>query len=294
MHNPHYPNAGRNYELPAPEAGDEPDEEKYMDFLRTQVRDLCTNYGTIHGFWWDGMMFGRKDPSVNAMIRSLQPAAVINGRGFDEGDFATPERDWDDSVHRLESFAKPTEACQSVGKQSWGYRKNEDFYSNRHLIASIDNALAKGGNYLLNVGPDANGVITEEYRRIVLDIGRWYRSVREAFEGTDTIRINDDHDILVTRRGSTLYVHLAKPPATNTVVLRPLAIPPVRAVVLNTGKNADTRVENLPCHHREKEPDLRVANLPVNENADTVLVIRLDFETLPGQIAPSARADTVA
>jgi hypothetical protein len=60
------------------------------------------------------------------------------------------------------------------------------------------------------------------------------------------------------------------------------------------GKNAETRIEMLPWHHREGKPYLRIANLPVNENADTVLVVRLDFETLPGQIAASTRAETVA
>ncbi len=68
---------------------------KYLDFLRAQVRELCTNYGEIHGFWWDMNVPKHVDPSINAMIRQLQPEAVINNRGFDDGDFGTPERDYD-------------------------------------------------------------------------------------------------------------------------------------------------------------------------------------------------------
>ena len=128
-HQRNYPNAGRPYELAAPAPGDEPDEEKYIEFLRRQVQELCTKYGEIHGFWWDANELKRKDPSLNALIRSLQPKAVINNRGFDEGDYGTPERDWDEWVNTEVRFVKPVEACQSVGYQSWGYRANEDYYT---------------------------------------------------------------------------------------------------------------------------------------------------------------------
>jgi len=53
------------------------------------------------------------------MIRKLQPQAAINNRGFDEGDFGTPERDFDAGTSDLKEFHKPVEACQSVGMESW-------------------------------------------------------------------------------------------------------------------------------------------------------------------------------
>ena len=109
-----------------------------MDFLKAQVRELCSNYGEIHGFWWDMNVPQFKDPSINEMIRQLQPNAVINNRGFDEGDFGTPERDYDNAAAEAKGFDRMTEACQSVGMESWGYKKDEDYYSDRHLIASID------------------------------------------------------------------------------------------------------------------------------------------------------------
>ena len=118
---PNYPNEGRQHEIP-PQPGDSPDWEKYLEFLKAQVRELCTNYGKIHGFWWDANVPKYKDTSINAMIRQLQPDAVINNRGFDDGDFGTPERDYqkDESV----SFDHPTEANQAVGMESWGYRSD--------------------------------------------------------------------------------------------------------------------------------------------------------------------------
>jgi len=69
---PNFPNSGGPYELPAPEPGDEPDIEKYKDYVRRQVQELCTQYGKIGGFWWDCQVFKHEDPSFNEMIRRLQ------------------------------------------------------------------------------------------------------------------------------------------------------------------------------------------------------------------------------
>src|SRR5215510_11936126 len=51
-HQPNYPNQGRSHELP-PQTGDQPDWPRYLEFLKAQVRELCTNYGELGGFWWD-------------------------------------------------------------------------------------------------------------------------------------------------------------------------------------------------------------------------------------------------
>ena len=57
------------------------------------------------------------DPSINDMIRELQPNAVINNRGYDEGDFGTPERDYNPELDAELGFGRMTEACQSIGKE---------------------------------------------------------------------------------------------------------------------------------------------------------------------------------
>ena len=177
-HHPNYPNQGRSHELPQPEPGDNPDFDQYLAFLKAQVRELCTNYGDIHGFWWDMNVTGEVIPEVNNMIRELQPAAVINNRGFDDGDFGTPERD-NTPLNEVRAFDKPTEACQAVGRESWCYRENEDYYSDLHLMRSIDKTLAKGGNYLLNVGPKADGTLPDEAVAILNRVSRWYHAVKE-------------------------------------------------------------------------------------------------------------------
>ena len=279
-HQPNYPNQDRSHELPGPGPDDEPDIDRYMAFLKAQVRELCTRYGEIACFWWDMNVTGVVDPSINAMIRHLQPNALINNRGFDDGDFGTPERDYDASIDEAPAFDRPTEACQSVGIESWGYKRDEDYYTDGHLIRSIDKYMARGANYLLNVGPMADGTIPPEPTRILRTVGDWYGRVREAFDAEPASHLTVNRDVLLTRRGNTLYVHLHKVPATSRVVLKPMDKLPRAATLLNTGEPVEVGVDLLPTQYVDYRPYLRLRNLPVNELSNTALVIKLEFDAL--------------
>jgi alpha-L-fucosidase len=279
-HQPNYPNQGRSHELP-PQAGDQPDLDRYLEFLKAQVRELCTDYGEISGFWWDMNVTGHVDPAINQMIRKLQPSAVINNRGFDPGDYGTPERDTDPSGEDLPVFERRTEACQSVGAESWGYRKDEDYYSDRHLMRSIDKYLARDANYLLNVGPMPDGTIAPEPAAILRRIGNWYGAVRESLEGTvPASNFTVNRSVMLTRKGNTLYVHLVRDPLTEAVKLKPLETMPRRATLLNTGRPVDCTVTMVPSDHLEQKAYLRIHNLPVNEMANTLMVVKLEFDRL--------------
>jgi len=282
-HQPNYPHAGRPYEFSGPQPGDRPDAGKYLDYLKGQVRELCTRYGKIHGFWWDGNVLKLQDPSINALIRDLQPGIVINNRGLDEGDFGTPERDWDAFVDTDQAFARPVEACQSIGFQSWGWRKDEDYYSDAHLIASIQKILAKGGNFLLNVGPKADGTFPRVATKLLDRLGAWVATVKESL--VDAVPANDllsEHDVLLTRRDNILYVHVHRQPATDAIYLHPLMDRPCRATVLNTGRPVHVDVADLPWLH-DKTPNraLRISRLPVNRRSLAGWVIKLEFDRPP-------------
>ena len=288
---PNYPNEGRHHEL-QPQPGDSPDWDKYMEFLKAQVRELCTNYGEIHGFWWDMNVPQYKDTSVNAMIRKLQPKAVINNRGFDEGDFGTPERDYDNAANEAKGFERLTEACQSVGMESWGYKKDEDYYTDRHLISSIDRYLARDANYLLNVGPTGEGEIPEQSADILKRIGVWKKAVDESFINvkTDSEMINSP-GVLVTKRDKTVYVHLNRLPVGNGIKLKPVTVAPEKATLLNNGKKVDFVVNLCPSDHATQQPYLRLRNLPVAEFSNSVMVIKLEFDKPLEEISKTEKQD---
>ncbi len=295
-HHPSYPNQGRHHELPGPLPGDEPDWPKYLEYLKGQVRELCTNYGPVRHFFWDMNVPGHRDPAINAMIRELQPGIVINDRGFDEGDFGTPEREYGKpESDRKTRFERPTEACNSVGTQSWGYRKDEDYYSGVFLIQSMDGMMSKGAHYLLNVGPDARGRIPDHSSRILREIGAWYRKVREAFsDAQPATELTQNRDVLLTRRGNTLYAHLPMPARADALLLAPISIKPVRAVLLNTGAVLSCTTDVLPGYWQKQEGVLRVRGIPREVLAgNETLVLRLDFEGGLDQPASTAATEFV-
>jgi alpha-L-fucosidase len=280
---PNYPNQGRHHEIP-PQAEDSPDWEKYMAFLKAQVTELCTNYGEVRHWFWDMNVPEYKDPSVNQLIRSLQPNVVINNRGFDEGDFGTPERDYGhDLAKGASGFRRHTEACNSIGSQSWGYRKDESYYSTSYLIESIDNMMCNGANYLLNVGPDAEGRIPGVEVDVLREIGSWYGRVRESFgDSAPASELTTRKNVLLTRRGNTIYVHLKKPVQSDAIVLPPIDVLPEKAVLLNTGEKLECSTEMLPVHWQKASRFLWIKGLPRNllDSSET-LVIRLDFHECP-------------
>lgn len=292
---PFYPRAGRAHESPA-EPGDVPDLPRYMEFVRAQVHELCTHYGELHVFWWDANRTGFQDRSINDMIRALQPNCVINDRGWDDGDFGTPERSYDAGADAVHAFSRRTEACESVGSQSWGYRRDEDYFTPRYLMGRIDLMMAKGANYLLNVGPDARGRIPAPQRRILRTVGSWYGRVREAFDGTTLASdLSSNRQVLLTRRGDTVYVHLNECPKTTAVVLRPLNVLPRSATLLNTGAPVACDLNRLPALHAEPVTTaLRLYGLPVQRLAGQVPVVRLEFDAEFESEGAPVRRESVA
>ena len=280
-HHPHYPNMGRHHEMFGPRPGEVQNEEKYLEYVRNQVRELCTNYGKLYEFFWDVNVGEFHAPELNETVRRLQPQAVINDRGPAPGDYSTPER----HVPEGSVFHKPTEACQSMGRESWGYREDEDYYSHKFLMQSMDKVLAMGGNYLLNVGPMADGTLPGECSAGLKRIGAWYQKVRESFCGTTPCsymlaagqtQLFRYDTVLLTRKGNTFYIHLCDDLQTTSVVLPGFDIDPEEAVLLNDGRSLPHVVDVLPWRWREK-PCLRIKNIPVNEITGEVMVIKITF-----------------
>ena len=272
----HHPNAYNplsTHQVPS-EPGDKPDMVAYKEYVKAQVKELLTKYGEIVCFFWD-IPTKVAAPEMNELVRRLQPGILINDRGWDEkGDYSTPER----NVPEGSAFTNLTEACESVGSQSWGYRENEDYHAVGYLTRSIDRVLSMGGNYLLNVGPKVDGSIPDEALDLLRRTGEWYRNVRESYRSVVTVPtlVNSD-GAFVTRRGKTVYLHYPKGLSARGVNARPLAKLPQNVTLLNTGANLKAELTVLPREWEKKGASLHVCGIPVDQLEGESVVIRLDF-----------------
>lgn len=259
-----------------PEDGDVPDNISYRQYVKAQVRELLSNYGPIYTWFWD-IPPKIYDPSLNELVRSLMPGILINDRGYSEGDFSTPER----SIPDGESFERHTEACDSVGVHSWAYRINEDYHTQAYLTQSIDKILLMGGSYLLNVGPDADGIIPEKAVELVRKCGLWYNSVKEAFsEGAQPCNEFSSDIFWAAKKDNIYYIHIKNLDCTG-ISLAPINKLPKSVTMLNTGESIDFSVETYPADYTGKygicnPPHLRLRNINVIENG-CPMVIRIEF-----------------
>jgi len=251
---------------------------EYRTFMKNQMVELLTGYGKIYTLFWDIPPFVQDDSSLNDLARKLQPGIFINDRGFDKGDFSTPEREY--KAQEMTRFTRMTEACNSLGQQSWGYREQEDFYSLRHIKTAIDKYMAMGASYLLNVGPDGRGVVTEAYADRLKAVGDWYNKVKIGLEGTD----GDDYDycdehnaFIATKKDGKTYLHYYDGLMSSAVALKNFPSVPKSVKLLNTGALLPAKAERLPEFFdidtgRSEITYLHISGIPVDELNEPIVL----------------------
>lgn len=254
-------------------AGTKPDIDKYFAYLTAQVRELCTGYGRVACWWWDGAWDHnnpagrRKLAEVNAMIRELQPGILVNNRAATPGDFETPER-YVPATGLTSPDGSPVlwESCMtlSAGRGSrapgacWGYDKNETQYeSAEHCIRMLVDVVSKGGNLLLNVGPTPEGRIQQVEAEVLEAIGRWLEVNGEAIYGTTASPFPHLPFFgRTTVKGSTLYVHIFDWPSNRRIELPGLTTRILTARVLGdpTAPLAITQRKSTAVIHLSEKP----------------------------------------
>jgi len=262
----------------------EPDLPTYLEFIKNQITELLTNYGKIYTFFWD-IPPRIKDTSFNELVRKLQPGIYINNRGFDEGDFSTPERDY--SALSTGRFEKMTEACNSVGEQSWGYRRNEDFHTVKYLMSAIDEIMAMGGSYLLNVGPRPDGIIDEEYLKRLEVVGNWYNRMEGCLEGhqEDTfdykIAKEKFNKYVVNKKNGKSYFHFYNGIMSSAVSFEKFPSNPKSVRLMNTNQKLEYKIEILPEYFmktgRSEDMYLHITGIPADELVSEPIVIEIEW-----------------
>jgi alpha-L-fucosidase len=197
--------------------GAEPDWPKYQDFLEGQVRELCTKYGRVDGFWWDGTHRSEaawRGRRLYEMIKSYHPHAVVNDRAR-YGDFFTPER----QIPAL-PVGVPCECCDSTTVKGWGYRKGSPLYSVPRLLNDFLSVTSLGANYLLNVGPLPDGTIPLGQQERLRDMGDWLKTNGEAIYASDgCVFAKPIPNVKATRKNRTVYLHLLRWPDSDWLEL---------------------------------------------------------------------------
>lgn len=185
----HSDNYGANLWDPAQISYEEYIEKK----AKPQVEEILTKYPDLIELWYDFPRFMNKQQSFEfyKLAYELQPECLINSRvGNDLGDFLVAG---DNEIPTPEKVARiKTKTWETPGtlNNTWGYKSYDvDYKSPHELIFWITSISSKGGNYLLNVGPDGNGEIPPESQDLLLEIGQWMDINGEAVYGTHRWKI---------------------------------------------------------------------------------------------------------
>jgi alpha-L-fucosidase len=226
----------RNWETDRPTEG--ADFRKYVDYMKAQLKELLTNYGEIGVLWFDGEWENTWNEKYGKEIynycRTIQPGLIINNRvgagrmdmegltkeGMFGGDFGTPEQ----QIPATGLPGTDWETCMTMNDH-WGYNKNDkNFKSPKELIRNLVDIASKGGNFLLNVGPTAEGLIPPESVESLRTIGKWMDANGEAIRGSQASPFKSIEWGRCTRKeipgGVRLYLHVFDWPQDQTLVVR--------------------------------------------------------------------------
>ena len=194
------------------------DIRRYAHYLHGQVRELLTRYGRIDYLFFDfsypTRTWGGKgtddwqSEELLAMVRELQPAAIVNDRLGIAGDFVTPEQYQPQAPMVRDGRRVPWEACQTLNG-SWGYdRDNLAYKSPDLLIRMLVDGVSKDGNLLLNVAPTGRGRLDPRATGLLQEVGEWMSLNECSIRGCGASEFSAPADCRYTQRGDRLYLHL--------------------------------------------------------------------------------------
>lgn len=209
------------------------DFDKYLEYMHGQIKELCTNYGKIDIFWFDFSyddMRGEKWKATELvrMIRSYQPDVLmdnrleVSGEGFGSlatqnpteycGDFVSPEQIIPPEGV-VDDMGKPVvwESCITMNN-NWGYNSRDNHFKTADIvIKKLVECVSKGGNMLINVGPDARGNIPAQSLEILEKVGNWMHANGEAIYNCGRSELPRPDYGRITQNGKDIYFHVNEP-----------------------------------------------------------------------------------
>lgn len=286
--------AGNTWDFGPDQDADGKERKPYDAYLRDkaepQVRELLTSYGPVALVWFDTprMMTPERAQRFADVVRTLQPRTLIDGRLGAEGDYVSTS----DNVIPSGVQERYWEVPATIN-HTWGYRQDDQDWKSPGAVAfKLVDSVSKGGNYLLNVGPRADGTIPERSQEVLRTVGAWLRRNGDAVygagptpwggelgepsaRGTKDLRGNllvlPHDEWRVTTRPGRLYFTFFHEPRV------PFELPPMR----NAVKRAYTLADGAPIEVAvEGEHRTLVVPRPMLDPMATVVVVEIEGESV--------------
>lgn len=266
-----------------------PEWPMYLEYMRLQVAELLTHYGPAAIVWFDGLNDQRKYDGARVvdMIRQLQPATLVNDRLGVDADYETPEQfipsaiptkgirltgiDPNVSTQLKNSIPRPEdfrlwETCMTINN-TWAYNKNDhEFKSGQTLIRSLVEVASRGGNFLLNVGPQPDGQIQPEFQQRLSAIGDWLTLNGDAIYGTTYGPVQGLANLCTTAKDKSIYVHVFDWPADGVCEISGIEPRVMSVRLLANGKPLTFRQTEgkLQVDISAQAPDPNVSVIAIN------------------------------
>ncbi|NOV00732.1 alpha-L-fucosidase [Paenibacillus planticolens] len=199
--------------------------DQYVSEMKAQLRELIEKYDPAL-LWFDGewnSWWTKQDGrDLYKYLRTIKNDLVINNRvgkkEEDDGDYGTPER-----TIPANGLPYPWETCQTIA-DSWGYRSWDSYKSAKTLVTELVSTSSKGGNYLLNIGPMANGLIPDQSIDRLTAVGKWLDAFGESIYGTKPNVFSSKPSWgYVTTKPGKVYLHVMDWPTNGKLEVPKLA-----------------------------------------------------------------------
>ena len=213
------------------------DMNNYVDSVVVpQVKEIMENYGDVAVLWWDTPkgITPEMAQKISAVIKKY-PKLITNNRmgGGVGGDLETPEQ----HIPATGFPGRNWEVCMTMNG-NWGYNSYDDRWkSTTELLHKLIDIASKGGNFLLNVGPNKYGTIPEVCQQNLREIGEWLKINGNAIYGTTASPFPFLSWGRATSKGQTIYLHIYDWPKNQQLIV-PLGNKITKAYLLESPKTA--------------------------------------------------------
>jgi alpha-L-fucosidase len=275
------------------------EKDTYINYMRTELKELVTQYHPailwFDGQWMDGWTDG-DGKAIYDYLHKLDPKIIVNNRVKGAGDYETPEQE----IPPNGLPAHDWETCMTINN-SWGFNSaDSSFKSASELIHNLIDIASKGGNYLLNVGPTAEGVIPQPEVDRLQSMGRWLRVNGESIYGTTaspfTVQLQWGR---CTQKPGRLFLNVFNWPVDGKLVVHGIYNEPKRAflladkkeISLKVGRDGDSLTIDVPSHAPDEISSVvvldfsgraEVYNPPSIEGQTGIFIDSLDIRIAPG------------